>query len=272
MAATPRQTADDADRNRKRYYVIISRWFRVYDELLDDPKVQQLSPKNFRGLINLWCVASRNDGVLPPEDDLAFKLRMKPSEIASLISALRAAGLIDQADKGLTPHNWSTRQYKSDTSNERVKRYRERQRNAECNVTPDVTDDVTVTPPDTDTDTDSSLRETHAASANDHGFTDVVYELWNDGPAILISLGVDDRKARQMIGRWLKDAKNDHAQVLSAIKRARDARTGDPIPFVTAAIRTGGPGDARTTKTDPMMVGLKRRFVHNFGNDLGVAP
>lgn len=70
-------------------------------------------------------------------------------------------------------------------------------------------------------------------------FEDTTHELWNEGVAILCQLGMQDRPARSNIGRWLRDAKNDAAVVLSAIQRARDARTGDPIPFVTQCIKTG---------------------------------
>jgi uncharacterized protein YdaU (DUF1376 family) len=71
-------------------------------------------------------------------------------------------------------------------------------------------------------------------------YTDSTHELWAEGVAILGQLGVHDRSARTNIGRWLKAA--EAAAVLNAIQRARDARTGDPIPFVTGALRTPGRG------------------------------
>jgi hypothetical protein len=36
----------------------MTRWFRVYDDLVDDPKVQQLDPSLFKALINFWCLAA----------------------------------------------------------------------------------------------------------------------------------------------------------------------------------------------------------------------
>ena len=136
----------------------MSRWFRVYDDLVDDPKVQQLSPKNFRALVNLWCITSKNNGRPSTANDLAFKLRMKPSEAAKVLADLQAAGLIDATDEGFTPHNWASRQFKSDTSNERVQRFRERERN----VTGNVISAVTVTPPDTETESESDKKEAQA--------------------------------------------------------------------------------------------------------------
>jgi hypothetical protein len=129
----------------------MSLWFRVYGDLVDDPKMQQLSADLFRGTINLWCLASKNDGILPSIHDIAFRLRKSLPKTKKLIADLQAADLIDETDAGLTPHNWASRQFKSDTSNERVKRFRERRRN--------VTSAVTETPSDTDTDTDTKTEK-----------------------------------------------------------------------------------------------------------------
>src|SRR4051812_21610626 len=107
----------------------MTRWFRVYNELVDDPKVQRLDPALFKVLINLWCLASANDGDLPPLDEIAFKLRMKREKTQRLLTELRAAGLIDDNERAARPHNWGERQYTSDGSTPRVKRFRERRRN-----------------------------------------------------------------------------------------------------------------------------------------------
>ena len=134
------------------------RWFRLYDELVDDPKVQMLSDLHFRALINLWCLASRNGGVLPPINETAFSLRMKPEKASEIFGQLRLAGLIEDDDGGLgvtRPHNWNGRQFKSDVSNERVKRHRERQRI----VTGPVTNAVTATPPETETETETETEK-----------------------------------------------------------------------------------------------------------------
>ena len=122
------------------------RWFRLYDEILNDPKVQKLSGETFKLWINLLCIASKHGGVLPSLDDLSFELRLPTLVCKTEIDTLKAAGLID-GDKKLKPHGWDKRQYKSDTSTERVKRFRERYSNA--------TETVNETGPDTDTETDT---------------------------------------------------------------------------------------------------------------------
>jgi hypothetical protein len=119
----------------------VTRWFRVYDDLVDDPKVQRLNPSLFKTLINLWCLTSANKGVLPTIDEIAFKLRMKSQKVQHVLDRLNAQGLIEDDETGTHPHNWAGRQFKSDvgdpTAAERMRRHRNRQRND--SVTPPIT-------------------------------------------------------------------------------------------------------------------------------------
>lgn len=134
----------------------MSQWFRVYDTLVDDPKVQRLPAELFRALINLWCLASQNGGVLPSCEDMAFKLRVPQAKVQSILAQLMEAGLIDADETvGLQPHNWNGRQFKSDsadpTNAERQRRFRNKhktgvsnggsngQNNGESNGDPPVT-------------------------------------------------------------------------------------------------------------------------------------
>jgi 5-methylcytosine-specific restriction endonuclease McrA len=105
-------------------------WFRMYEEVLNDPKVQKLPPDLFKAWVNLLCLAKRCDGVLPPLDEVSFALRASEEETDSILELLVSSGLFDVTDDGLTPHNWDKRQFRSDTSNERVARYRERRKRA----------------------------------------------------------------------------------------------------------------------------------------------
>lgn len=104
-------------------------WFRAYAEALDDPKIQRLHPTLFKGWFNILCVACQNDGLLPSNDDIAFKLRISAQDAAQMMDELTLAGLIDIDPRGgRTPHNWNGRQYVSDSSAERVRRYREKRK------------------------------------------------------------------------------------------------------------------------------------------------
>lgn len=113
----------------------MSRWWRAYDEALNDPKLQKLSGDLFKSWFNLLCLASKNEGQLPPMDDVAFALRTTPVKAAGIVTELVVRKLFDRDGNRFIPHNWESRQFKSDVSNDRVQRFRERQRNAQCTVT-----------------------------------------------------------------------------------------------------------------------------------------
>lgn len=135
----------------------MSRWFRVYDDLVDDPKIQRLPGDTVKSLLNLWCLASQNNGLLPAEDDIAFKLRTTPAKVKHLLSVLGECGLMDSDETGIKPHNWNGRQFKSDVSNERVKQHRERKRN--------VTQTVTETPPETEQKQTTEQKDAASAAS-----------------------------------------------------------------------------------------------------------
>lgn len=66
--------------------------------------------------------------------------------------------------------------------------------------------------------------------------------LWTEGLARLRRItGKPDGAARGLLGRFLRDARDDCALVASLLHEAEAARIGDPVPWLTAAIqaRTG---------------------------------
>jgi hypothetical protein len=107
----------------------LSLWIRLYREVLDDPKVQTLPEAMFKTWINLLLVAAQHDGALPDTAAVAFALRLPEKEAARRIVALVEIGLLDREGDVLRPHNWDARQYKSDSSTERSKRFRENKSN-----------------------------------------------------------------------------------------------------------------------------------------------
>jgi len=128
----------------------MSRWFRLYSDLLEDPKAQRLPPALFKTWINLLCLTSKHDGELPSVPDIAFALRMEEGPIIEALNELMARGLIE-GDETLRPHNWDERQFKSDkdpTAADRQRKKRERDRSE--TVTRDVTDGSR--PPEADTE------------------------------------------------------------------------------------------------------------------------
>ncbi len=128
----------------------MSRWFRVYDELVDDPKVQCLPPELFKLLINLWCIASKNEGTLPALSHVAYTVRADEEHLLGSLEALERHGLLhrssNQHGTSWAPHAWEKRQFKSDTSTPRVKRFR------------NVSSAVSETAPETETETETEKR------------------------------------------------------------------------------------------------------------------
>ena len=124
----------------------MSRWFRLYEDVLNDPKVQRLEPTLFKHLINIWCLSSKHDGKLPGVEDISFGLRITKDEVKKTLDFLVGAELLEKKGRNLVPHNWNGRQFKSDVSTERVKQFRKRR------------ETVSETPPDTDTDTDTDTE------------------------------------------------------------------------------------------------------------------
>lgn len=107
-------------------------WFRFYSEALDDPKVQRLPGDLFKAWVNLLCLANEQEerGTLPLLDDIAFRLRLDHQKAEDALSGLRRAGLLEHnADTDeYRIHAWDKRQYASDVSTDRVRKFREKQR------------------------------------------------------------------------------------------------------------------------------------------------
>ena len=135
-------------------------WFRFYVRTLNNPKVQRLPSGDFKGWVNLLCLAKEYDGALPPVEDVAFRLRLSKRKVEALLKLLRFNGLVD----GDRMHDWDEMQYPSDSSTERVKRHRERKEDVSSNVSSNVP--VTVqrrveeSRGETETETEQSREET----------------------------------------------------------------------------------------------------------------
>lgn len=174
----------------------MSRWFRCYDDMLDDPKVQRLPPHLFKTLLNLWCLASKNEGVLPPIEDVAFRLRISDHDAKQQIDELIMAGLIDIGPDGkLRPHNWHLRQYDSDTSKERTRKWRERNKKKACDVTGDG-GDGNGDGIDSDPETDTEIEKTPVASARPREAGSLVKDLVK---GVLGRGGVVSARARRRV-------------------------------------------------------------------------
>ncbi len=203
----------------------MTRWFRFYDDALNDPKVQMLPEYEFKVWVNVLCLASKNDGHLPRKDDIAFALRLTMAETSNILKRLSDCGLLDNVEGLISPHNWAGRQYKSDTSNDRVQRYRQRKRN--------VTETVTVTPPETEQIQNTEQKDIRAVAKATRPNPDFE-EFWEARPR---RKGADPKDpARRIYETAVKTIPPD--ELLSAVKRYRAAEVENAnTPFLPQMVK-----------------------------------
>ena len=111
-------------------------WFRMYHEILEDPKVGTLSDAEHRLWIELLCLASvaRNENGCTPGDtkltvtETEWKLRRNVSETVKELLHRGLVSLQKRSDgkETIAIPKWEIRQYQSDTSTERVRKFREK--------------------------------------------------------------------------------------------------------------------------------------------------
>jgi hypothetical protein len=178
------------------------KWFRFYNEVLDDPKVQKLHPALFKHWVNLLCLASEmgDAGDLPSEEAIAFRLRVRTTEVRKILDQLVVAGLLDVCEKcaetrRLSAHNWQGRQRSSDNSATRVARHRA-EKPEKVTLQPPLPKRTVDTDTEGDTDTDGANAPTRARPVaisyssefeefwqeypSGHGSKKVAYQRWRE--------------------------------------------------------------------------------------------
>lgn len=63
-------------------------WIKVYIELLDDVEWFNLSGTDAKALVMLWLIASETNGELPANNKLAFRLRIKETQLIQILEGL----------------------------------------------------------------------------------------------------------------------------------------------------------------------------------------
>lgn len=193
----------------------MSQWFRMYAEVLDDPKVQRLSGDEFKAWVNILCLTAKNDGVLPPVEDIGFALRIDPKKTEKLVKKLVDCGLLVETETGLKPNKWDHRQYKSDVSTDRVKRFRQRSKK-QGETQPE-------TGPETDTDTEVPLSKDNGSTVD----PDKLF--WDSAKSYL------GPSRASLIGKWVGQHKKP--AVIAAISAAQAERAVDPVAFIEGIFR-----------------------------------
>lgn len=145
-------------------------WFRLYSEAVDDPKMRLLAFEDRWHFIAILCCKCQ--GLLDKHNEgmarrmIAVKLGLDSRELDEVSRRLAEVGLIDPDT--LNPLAWDVRQFKSDSSAARVRKYRKKKRKKERNK------DVTLPKrksnaldTDTDTDTEKEQKPPRETARND---------------------------------------------------------------------------------------------------------
>ena len=114
------------------------KWFRLYDEIIDDPKLLSI-PFEIRWFyVAILCVlnrTSRETGRLPETDTLCQFLRINEHRVEEIVDILVEKKLLQKDKYGYLCKAFASRQYRSDSSTLRTKRFRERSKVIEETVT-----------------------------------------------------------------------------------------------------------------------------------------
>jgi hypothetical protein len=252
----------------------MSRWFRLYDDVVNDPKVQRLPGDKFKAWINLLCIASKHGGALPGVPDVAFILRLTVEKTSALLDELCAAGLIDPLEvengpMGYEPHNWNKRQYKSDTTDptapERNRRYRSRKRN-------DRNAAVTLTPTRTETEAEAETEQIPEASASGADAPiDHRKRLFSEGLQKLAAMtGKGPDACRSFVGKCLSAASDDAIVVLGLIEDAERNQVVNASAWIAARLK---PSEAENGKTQgrSLIAALDRALERSVSEDADLA-
>jgi hypothetical protein len=157
-------------------------WFRLYHRIVDDEKIRLLAFEDRWHFIAICCLKS--DGLLDePESSMkwrkiAVKLGIQLRELDEVKRRLSEVGLVDD---DMQPVAWDELQYRSDSSTDRVRRYREKSK--AC--TDETAGNVSVTAQETETDTETEEDNKAIALSSDCRDDDVaaMVEIYNEAGA-----------------------------------------------------------------------------------------
>lgn len=137
-------------------------WLRLYTEIRRDRKLRRLPPAQRWLWVTILAMAKESprpgllllsDGVPVTEEDLADEAFITREEVDAGLQAFKEQRMLDLSEGVWHLVNWDKRQFVSDSSTDRVQRFREKKDETLLQRF----DNVTETPPDTETDTNTEI-------------------------------------------------------------------------------------------------------------------
>jgi hypothetical protein len=228
-------------------------WFRMYHEAIDDEKLRLLAFEDRWHFVALLCCKAQgflDNGDLLMQRKVAVKLGITVATLEEVARRLSEVGLI-HADT-LQPLKWDDRQYRSDSSTDRVRAYRERmkqgaQRNGNVSETfQERSGNGGVTAQETDTDTDTEADKNKGTAPPKGGTSESEKRL---DARFLKSQGVEAQYAKD----WLAARK---------AKRLPLTQTAWETTCAEAAKAGMTPADAVAMAAREGWAGFKASWVH----------
>jgi len=180
-------------------------WFRLYSEFAHDPKIQMLPEAMQRRYVMLMCLKCSETLETLHETEIAFQLRLSEAELIETKQLFVSKNFIDEQWNLL---NWDKRQFVSDSSTMRVRKYRDKKKQPS-------NDDETLQKRqsnaiDTDTDTEKKHKKITVV-ATPEGVSDSVWHEFiahrKSKKARVTQLVVDGIQEQARIAGWsLEDA------------------------------------------------------------------
>jgi hypothetical protein len=203
-------------------------WFRMYSEFADDPKVQMMSEVDQRRLVMLFCEQCKE--VKHDETLRAFYWRITPLEVAATRDLFVKNGFIDENWNVL---NWNKRQYISDSSTERVRRFRQAKKQNE-----------TLQPPS------CNGAEQNRADTEQNQKQQKPYPPTPDGAADLLPKAKMTEDEKSAVKAAEKELKIQERATVKALKEAAEAMAKEHIKKLQEANRLAKKKSAPPTKTE----------------------
>ena len=205
-------------------------WFRLWADAVDDEKLRLLAFEDRWHFVALLCCKAQ--GLLDEPGDLmarkiAVKLGLQLRELDEVARRLAEVGLIDQAD--FQPLAWDRRQYASDRSTERVRKFRERQQDEtlqeRCRNADETPMKRSRNAAETETETETETEEeTHPTRPEPKSAK--LKPVWILPPGIDPAAWAEFEGHRKEIQKPLTDrARSANAKILSAMSPADQRRS-----------------------------------------------
>jgi len=112
-------------------------WVKLYRDILDDLEWHELDPLAAKVLVMLWLIASENDGCIPDNKTLAFRLRL--SELKTKEIIIKLSHWLEQDDINPISEGYQSDRPERETETE-IKKEKEKETKAPEGVSPEVWD------------------------------------------------------------------------------------------------------------------------------------